>query len=39
MGNMELLATALEYMETHLEEDVRTEDVAKSCFCAKSILF
>lgn len=38
MGNMELLATALEYVETHLEEDVRTEDVAKSCFCAKSTL-
>ena len=38
MGNMELLATALEYMENHLEEDVRTEDVAKSCFCAKSTL-
>ena len=38
MGNMELLATALEYVETHLEEDVRTEDVAKACFCAKSTL-
>ena len=38
MGNMELLATALEYMETHLEEDVRTEDVAKDCFCSKSTL-
>ena len=38
MGNMELLASALEYVETHLEEDVRTEDVAKDCFCAKSTL-
>ena len=38
MGNMELLTTALEYMETHLEEDVRTEDVAKVCYCAKSTL-
>ena len=38
MGNMELLASALEYVETHLEEDVRTEDVAKACFCAKSTL-
>ncbi len=38
MGNMELLATALEYLETHLEEDLRTEDVAKACFCSKSTL-
>ncbi len=38
MANMELLANALEYMETHLEEDVRTEDVAGACFCAKSTL-
>ena len=38
MSNMELLATALEYLETHLEEDVRTEDVAKACFCSKSTL-
>ena len=38
MGNMELLASALEYVETHLEEDVRTEDVAGACFCAKSTL-
>lgn len=38
MGNMELLATALEYLETHLEEDVRTEDVAGACYCAKSTL-
>ncbi len=38
MGNMELLAAALEYMENHLEEDVRTEDVARECYCAKSTL-
>ena len=38
MGNMELLTTALEYLESHLEEDVRTEDVAKACYCAKSTL-
>lgn len=38
MDNMELLATALEYIENHLEEDVRTEDAAKSCFCSKSTL-
>ena len=38
MEKLELLATALEYMESHLEEDVRTEDVATACFCAKSTL-
>ena len=38
MGNMELLANALEYLETHLEEDVRTEDVAGACYCSKSTL-
>ncbi len=38
MGNMELLATALEYLENHLEEDVRTENVAAACYCAKSTL-
>lgn len=38
MGNMELLAAALEYLENHLEEDVRTEEVARACFCSKSTL-
>ncbi|MGN0506481.1 MAG: helix-turn-helix domain-containing protein [Lachnospiraceae bacterium] len=38
MGSMELLANALEYLETHLEEDVRTEDVARECYCSKSTL-
>ncbi len=38
MGNMELLATALEYLENHLEEDVRTEAVAGACYCSKSTL-
>lgn len=38
MGSMELLAAALEYLETHLEEDVRTEDVARECYCSKSTL-
>ena len=38
MGSMELLANALEYLETHLEEEIRTEDVAKACYCSKSTL-
>ena len=38
MSNMELLATALEYVENHLEKDIRTEDVAQACFCSKSTL-
>ena len=37
-NNLELLAAALEYLEAHLEEDVRTEDVAAACYCAKSTL-
>ena len=38
LNKMTLLATALDYLETHLDEDVRTEDVAKACFCSKSTL-
>ena len=38
MNNIELLVAALEYMEAHLEEELRTEDVARACFCSKSTL-
>ena len=38
MNNMDLLTIALEYVESHLEEDVRTEEIAKICFCSKSSL-
>lgn len=38
MENLELLARALEYMEQHLREELRTEDVAAACFCSKSTL-
>ena len=38
MENLELLARALEYMEEHLREELRTEDVASACFCSKSTL-
>lgn len=38
MENLDLLAKALEYMENHLREELRTEDVAYACFCSKSTL-
>ncbi len=38
LGNMELLADALEFMECHIADEIRTEDIAGACFCSKSIL-
>lgn len=38
MEKLEILANAMEYMEQHLEEDIRTEDIAKICYCSKSTL-
>lgn len=38
MNSMELLTDALDYMECHLHEEIKTEDVAKACFCSKSTL-
>lgn len=38
MQNIELLVTALEYIEVHLCDEIRTEDVAAECFCSKSTL-
>lgn len=38
MEKLEILDNALEYMEQHLEEDIRTEDIAKICYCSKSTL-
>lgn len=38
MNHIELLASALEYMENHLDEDISTEDVARNCYCSKSTL-
>lgn len=38
MRNIELLSDSLEYIENHLESDIRTEDVAKACHCSKSTL-
>lgn len=38
MHNVELLMSSLEYIENHLKDDMKTEDVAKACFCSKSAL-
>lgn len=38
MRRVELLLTSLEYIEEHLRDDIRTEDVASACFCSKSTL-
>lgn len=38
MNGVELLRDALDYMECHLLEEIKTEDVAKACFCSKSTL-
>lgn len=38
MQNVELLVASLEYMENHLSDDIKTEDVAAACFCSKSTL-
>ncbi len=38
MNRIELLANALEYIENHLDEEITTDDVARSCYCSKSTL-
>ncbi len=38
MQNIKLLVASLEYIESHLKDDIRTEDVAAACFCSKSTL-
>lgn len=38
MNNMDLLSISLAYMEDHLCEDIKTEDVARECYCSKSTL-
>ena len=38
MQNIELLVLALEYIEVHLCDEIKTEDVAAFCFCSKSTL-
>ena len=38
MLNIEVLMLALEYIEAHLGDEIRTEDIASACFCSKSTL-
>ncbi|MBR6627024.1 MAG: helix-turn-helix domain-containing protein [Lachnospiraceae bacterium] len=38
MSRLVILASALEYMESNLANDIKTEDVAGACFCSKSTL-
>ncbi len=38
MQHIELLMTALEYIEVHLRDEIKTEDVAAVCFCSRSTL-
>ncbi|UKI16448.1 MAG: AraC family transcriptional regulator [Ruminococcus sp.] len=38
MNNLQLLAHALSYMEEHMSESLRTEDIAAGCYCSKSSL-
>lgn len=38
MRKVELLLISLEYIEAHLRDDIRTEDVATACYCSKSTL-
>ncbi len=38
LENMNLLADALEYVEYHIGDEIRTEDIAAACYCSKSKL-
>lgn len=38
MKNLEILFDALEYIERHLCDTIKTEEVAAACFCSKSTL-
>lgn len=38
MQHIELLMTAIEYIEVHLRDEIKTEDVSAVCFCSKSTL-
>ena len=37
-NSLELLTTALSYLEDNLTEKITTDDVAKACYCSKSTL-
>lgn len=36
VGKLEMLMDALDYIEAHLKEEIRTEQVADYCYCSKS---
>ncbi len=38
MNNLEILANAFEFIENNLQGEIKTQDVAESCFCSKSAL-
>lgn len=38
MNKLTLLASALEYIEENLAEELKTDDIAMACFCSKSTL-
>ncbi|MBR4966328.1 MAG: helix-turn-helix transcriptional regulator, partial [Lachnospiraceae bacterium] len=38
VDKLEILAGAISYIEENLQLDIRTEDVAKACYCSKSTL-
>lgn len=38
MQNIDLLVYSLEYIETHLQDNLKTTDIAKACCCSKSTL-
>jgi AraC family transcriptional regulator len=38
MHRLEILTDALAYIENHLSEAIKTEDVAAACFCSKASL-
>ena len=38
MNKIEILTTALEYIEANLSADIKTEDVAGACYCSKAAL-
>lgn len=38
LSQIELLTTALNYIENNLNNDIKTTDIAEACFCSKSTL-
>lgn len=38
MRNLELLASVVEYIEMHLQDELKVDEIAEACFCSKSTL-